>query len=241
MDAVTIYGALSAMISLSIAFTQYKPLTQSLYVQQTYSYIILALVLVALFLTLFRRYKLELNIIQYFASFILSLVFLFGLMFTSRQSLWLQHALWLGFVLCMSVMMIPTVASLSSKEILYNVVIVAVMVGVLSFIVTVDRYQTFLSWGGYLLMGLLALIVVQLLDVIFFHGTAGNRLKVYSWIGIVLFLGFVLYDTQYLLTRAKEIIATCGTKVSCANYPVESLNLFLDIINLFTDISNVRS
>jgi FtsH-binding integral membrane protein len=114
------------------------------------------------------------------------------------------------------------------------------MVIVLTLISSFDKNKIFLSWGGYLFIGLSTLIVFELLDIIFFYQTTGTRTKLYSMISIALFMGFVLYDTQLLQTRAVEVIKQCGQKVSCANYPVESLNLFLDTLNLFLNVSQLN-
>jgi len=194
----------------------------------------------ALLLSIFNKYNLEFNIIQIFATFILSLIALVALFLISREMPIIQHIVWFVFILCMSVIIYPRYQSLSGEELFRDVLTVIIIFLVLTAIGFFDQNKIFISWGNYLLIGLLSLIIFELLDIILFYQTTSTRIKLYSMIGLVIFMGFILYDTQYLQIRGEEILKQCGQNVSCANYPIESLNLFLDIINLFSNVSQLN-
>jgi FtsH-binding integral membrane protein len=98
---------------------------------------------------------------------------------------------------------------------------------ILTLFVFFSKRETFSSLGGYLLYGLLALIIFQLMDIIFLDYSY-KKIKIYGIITVILFSGFILYDTDVLLSKS----------ITNPDYPVESMNLFLDILNLFSGISN---
>lgn len=79
------------------------------------------------------------------------------------------------------------------------------------------------SWGGFLLVGLISIIVVSLINV--FIGSSLLSMVV-SIAAILIFLGFTAYDTQTI----KEQLAT---NPSPAVEVYGALNLYLDFINLF--------
>ena len=54
-----------------------------------------------------------------------------------------------------------------------------------------------------------------------------------SYITIIIFIMFILYDTKKVQENAKNCIT--------ADYINESLNLYLDTINLFANIYNVNN
>ena len=144
----------------------------------------------------------------------------------------IKHILWVSFVISMAVIMYP----LYKKTILDNTFIkvlstVFIITLILTLFVFFSKRETFSSWGGYLLYGLLALIIFQLMDIIFLDYSY-KKVKIYGMITVILFSGFILYDTDVLLSK-KNIINP--------DYPVESMNLFLDILNLFSGISNSSS
>jgi FtsH-binding integral membrane protein len=80
--------------------------------------------------------------------------------------------------------------------------------------------------GAGLMVALLALIVGSLLNGFFFH--AQWVYMMYSWLGVVIFSGFVLFDTSRILRQAREDDA-----VICA------ISIFLDALNLFLLILNL--
>ena len=85
-----------------------------------------------------------------------------------------------------------------------------------------------LSWGPILFFALLAVIVMELLLIFLFRNNLGQRsglFRAISYFVILIFMGFILYDTKRLQINAKECVK--------ADYIKESLKLFLDILNIF--------
>ena len=116
------------------------------------------------------------------------------------------------------------------------------IVGILSYLAYNSPLDTFDSWLKPMLIILCGLIFVQLIDLLFFvKGAQANsfiqRYRIYSWIGLLLFSGFLVYDTQHLIKKAHYITSVCSSKNQsiCADYPKESLNIFLDIYSDYDD------
>ncbi len=78
--------------------------------------------------------------------------------------------------------------------------------------------QDFNFLGGFLCVGLIALIVAGLMMSLF-HIAALTT--VYSVVGVLIFSGYVLYDTSRIMTR-----------LSLDQAPIGALELYLDFLNL---------
>lgn len=101
--------------------------------------------------------------------------------------------------------------------------LMATAFGSLTVYVFVSK-KDFSAWGGFLMSGLWVLIVAGILG--FFIGSSVLDLALAS-VGIILFLGFVLYDTSKILQGPQD--DAIG----------DALNLFLDAANLFLDILRI--
>jgi modulator of FtsH protease len=84
--------------------------------------------------------------------------------------------------------------------------------------------KDFFAWGGFLMSGLWVLIVASILGI--FIGSSVLDLALAS-VEVILFLGFVLYDTSKILRGPQD--DAIG----------DALNLFLDAANLFLDILRI--
>lgn len=109
-----------------------------------------------------------------------------------------------------------------------NVVILAgvtttvVFGGVALYATTTKRDLSFLS--GILFAALLALIAISIFNI--FSPLSSTAMLVFSFIGILVFSGYVLYD----FNRMKHY------GVTAEEVPIMALNLYLDFINLFINI-----
>lgn len=83
---------------------------------------------------------------------------------------------------------------------------------------------TFHSWGGMLFAALLALVVISIFNI--FFPLSSTAMLVFSFIGILVFSGYILYD----FNRMKHY------GVTAEEVPLMALNLYLDFINLFINI-----
>jgi len=96
---------------------------------------------------------------------------------------------------------------------------VVVFGGLSLYAATTKRDLTFLS--GFLLAALLAILVIGIFNI--FSPLSSTAMLVYSFIGILVFSGYVLYDVN----RMKQY------GVAEDEIPLAALNLYLDFVNLF--------
>jgi FtsH-binding integral membrane protein len=82
--------------------------------------------------------------------------------------------------------------------------------------------------GSLLIMGLFGLIIASLVNI-FFHSSAVYWIITY--VGILIFVGLVAYDTQKLKRMALSF-GEDGALMQKASI-LGALNLYLDFINLF--------
>jgi FtsH-binding integral membrane protein len=112
-----------------------------------------------------------------------------------------------------------------------NVVIMAfasttvVFSGIAIYAAKSKRNFSFL--GGFLLAALLALVAISLFNIFFPLSTTG--MLAYSFIGVVVFSGYVLFD----ISRMKHY------GVRPEDVPLMALSLYLDFINLFMSILRI--
>lgn len=229
---------LSTLIFLIIGYlciSQSKKLTPKIYVSNTYLYVTLAIIISYMIILQLLKYNYTLKPIHLLLAFIVSLVSIFGVINCSYNIP--RHLIWLLFILSMSLMIYPSYQSSNENGILNSSIITTLILTILLSIYSFYSEYDFISWKSYLLFALIALIILEVCDMLF-NSSRGEglnkRFKIYSYIAIVLFSCFILYDTQVLKKRSETITQD---KV---NYPSESLSLFLDVVNLFVNISNVN-
>lgn len=99
-------------------------------------------------------------------------------------------------------------------------VLTVAVFGGLSFYVLTTR-KDFSYLGGALFMGLMGLVAVGLLSL-FFPAMLSGLGIVYSAAGILIFGGYVLYDTSMIMNKLEPDEAVFG-----------AMSLYLDFINLF--------
>lgn len=87
--------------------------------------------------------------------------------------------------------------------------------------------RDFSQMRGFLLVGLIGLIVMLLLNVFFIQ--SGPLMMALSVIGVLVFSGFILYDTSNVLHGHET------------NYVSASISMFLNIVNLFHFLLNLMS
>lgn len=243
--------ALFALIVIGIIVNGLQePLTPNLYVFNTYFYILLALIVVATTWrisdnTSYSDYVFDANGYHLIGLFIVSLLFMFSVMISVNKII--SHTAWFLFVVCIG--LITYVQYKISKE-NGNLPIIflslVTIIGILSWISLTQPLDRFDSWFGPMMMILIGLIVIQLIELAFFaepNEKFVTRFKIYSWIGLILFSGFLLYDTQKLIKNGIQASALCDSRkhFECVDYPAESLNIFMDIINLFSSTSSIAN
>jgi FtsH-binding integral membrane protein len=99
--------------------------------------------------------------------------------------------------------------------------VTAAIFGGLSIYVHTSK-KDFSFLGGFLFMGLIGMVLVSLASMFFHLPFMGS---VFSGFGILLFSGFILYDTSNLMRRYQD-----------EQYVAATLALYLDLLNLFLNV-----
>ena len=86
------------------------------------------------------------------------------------------------------------------------------------------------SWGGFLMMGLIGIIIASLVNI-FIQSNAMTMIV--SYIGIIVFIGLTAYDTQKMKDMALTQPAGLDGGVIRKGAILGALSLYLDFINLF--------
>ena len=86
------------------------------------------------------------------------------------------------------------------------------------------------SWGSFLFMGLIGIIIASVVNL-FLHSSA--MAMVISYIGVLVFTGLTVYDTQYIKNMALSQPADAGAAAIRKGAIIGALKLYLDFINLF--------
>jgi FtsH-binding integral membrane protein len=86
------------------------------------------------------------------------------------------------------------------------------------------------SWGGFLMMGLIGVIIATLVNM-FIRSSAMSM--VVSYIGVIVFVGLTAYDTQKLKNMALTQPDGLEGSVVRKGAILGALSLYLDFINLF--------
>lgn len=206
-----------------------------IYISQTYLYIILSFLIVVVVTTYLDKYQVAINFNRLILSFIVSIGAIVTMHLFIHNSIYLEHLIWLIFVICMGIIVYPIIQFSSTMMIQQNVLIVMGIMIVLSAMAYLDTSNYFSTMTQYLCVALLIVLLFEVSDMIFFSGTTNTRTKIYNVIILIIFAFFVLSDTQRLRQKAIQ----CGHS-ACIDYPIESTSIFLDILNIFTNVSSLR-
>jgi modulator of FtsH protease len=156
--------------------------------------------------------------------FIVAVLLMFATRFTSSTPLGLIPAL--SFMALMGVMLAPTVnhyLGVNPTVVYMALYSTAAITAALALYVIVTR-RDFGNIGGYLFIALIGLVVVSLLNI-FFQSSVLHL--VLSYIGAVVFSGFILHDTSKIVTGEYD------------NYIDASIGMYLNIINLFSSMLGI--
>ena len=204
------------------------------------SYLYLFLTLAIAFSTIFSLESFKVTSDQLFTGntkfllLILSFILIFSVTMVSPRMFLLKHTLWILFIILLGIFMYPLFKEKS--DVFYHAGIsTATIVTILSVLAFTRPDLIKDSWFMPLFIGLIALIISQILERILayngiVHETRYN--KMLSYVSIVLFSLFTLYDTKQIIKNANQ----------CVNpdYINQSLDLFLDSLNIFTAIANIN-
>jgi len=135
-------------------------------------------------------------------------------------------AMLLGFATLMGLSVSGLVALFTGYSVFTAFLGAAVLFGTMSFYGYFTK-QSLDSWGKYLLIGLIAIIICSLINM--FIGSSFAQ-QIISTIAIILFMGLTAYDTQ----RIREEVSVEGQDHKAEI--LGALSLYLNFINIFTSL-----
>ena len=137
----------------------------------------------------------------------------------------LNYVALFGFTFITGVIFAPIVAFYSPAVVGQAAFLTLIVFGSLTGYAFASR-KDFSYLGGFLFVGLIALILGGVANIFFFKSNAGSYWM--AWITVFLFSGFVLYDTSQIIHRYDE-----------RGYCAAALALFIDFLNLFMAILRI--
>jgi FtsH-binding integral membrane protein len=218
-------------------------LTTKSYIATTYMYIFFALLLIVLINDM-DFIKIDSGA-KFTALAFLTIVLVFVLALLPQENQLMKHLAWIAFVGCLAIMLAPTIDFAKSENILNNVLItISIMFATMTYFAYNKPLGYFDSWYPFLYSSLLGIVVLSLVNIIFSDLNSygfNSRNFIISCVSILVFNGFLLYDTQKIIKQGKILNFVCAGKnnLECADYPTKSLSVILDVINLFTATTRV--
>lgn len=200
------------------------------YLLNTYLYIVLTFnILIIINLTLeHNKVNIPLTLPMLLVLLFVNIGIIFLLHRIDPEKVVLKHLVWLLFVIIISLIVYPLYVNSSKQVIISALFTTLFLTFVLSAIAYAKPEWISLSLGPILFFALLAVIIMELLLIFLFRNKLGEKAWLFrgiSYFVILIFMGFILYDTKRLQINAKECVK--------ADYIRESLKLFLDILNIF--------
>ena len=209
------------------------------YLLNAYLYIFLSLVLIFLTVEIYEEEKVP-SIFEYiqngFLQFIIYLSLALGLLFlvmmTSPEKIISKHLLWLLWIATMAYILYPLL--LKDSNLFSQVKLITALVMTILTVFTFWKPDLVsLGWGSTLFTILLGLILVRVIGFIFPSFYTSYTSYIVSYISLILFSFFMLWDTKLLIVKAKQCVN--------ADYINASLGVVLDGLNIFTDIFSIKS
>ena len=225
-----------------------SPATPKGYIINTYMYILLAIVTVGLSWAFLDNWDESFydNHIKSIALIVIFLLSFITIALTPTDYYLLNHTAWGLFVVSTGFMTYLTYKNNIANNNMTSVLIsLLAIIASMSYIAYTQPLDSFKSWEKPMVYSLGALILVEVLDLLFMHDSTkefAGRLKIYSWIGLVIFASLMIIGTQRLLKNSESVVIKCKDKsqLECVDYPKDSLQTILNIVNLFNMVSRTH-
>lgn len=198
------------------------------FIRNVYLYLALTIVLCAGFVKFYNSLldikQVEKYLLFSFVITIISIIILATRPIFSKSGYILNHIVWLIFIASISFSLYPYYNYNVKYAMFMTTVIFLLMTSIVEIIPNLIK-QTYKKMMIGMLFALIAIIISEL--YLFFTNQYTALLhKIISYIVIVLFSLFIVYDTSRLYDYAKQCVHS-------PNYPLLSTNLFLDVLNIF--------
>jgi len=218
-----------------------KPLqfTCKNFLLNAYLYVFLSLILIFLLTNIYEDNKVpplfkvvKFSFLHFMIFLFLSLVLLYGVMMWSPKDILGKHAIWLVWIATMAYILYPLL--LQNAQLFQHVKLITIAVMTILTLFTFWKpHLISISWGSTLLVLLIGLILIRLLGIAFPKLYTSQVDYILSYVSLVLFSFFMLWDTKFLMVKAKQCVN--------ADYINDSLGVVLDGLNIFTSIFNMKS
>ena len=211
------------------------------YILNSYLYLFLSIAII--FSTVFSMNNLNVNINNLFAGssrfllFILSIILMVSLIMLTPKYFFTKHILWILWIILMGIFIYPLYKY--KRNLFYHCGIATLtIVTVLSLLAFSKPDLIKDSWGFNLFIILLGLVVARVVEQLLGNWKIIDQNKynkMFSYISIVLFSFFILYDTKMIIKNA----GLCGTSLD-PDYINQSIDILLDSLNIFTNLANIK-
>ena len=209
------------------------------YLLNAYLYIFLSLVLIFLTIDIYEEEevpsifeKIQSGFLKFIIYLFLSLGLLWLVLITSPEKIISKHLIWLLWIATMAYILYPLM--LKNSNLFSQVkLITAIVLTILTLFTFWKPELVSLSWGSTLLIILLGLILVQVIGFIFPSFYTSYTSYIVSYISLILFSFFMLWDTKLLIIKAKQCVK--------ADYINDSLGVVLNGLNIFAEIFSIKS
>ena len=234
----TLTGSLALVVLMTFllyqnAFNKRGLPTCNNYVQNTYSYLLLSLLLVTSTISGIDQFKVKVN--YNFIYYILLFGTLFLVITTSPKNVIIKHLWYLTYVVLFSLVVYPIYKFSRHRNIFKETAIYTILIfGILTLLTYQNPNFVKNSWGSTLTSLLLFGIIASLINI--FVLSKPIKQSTMSIGFVILFCFFIMYDTKNILIRGQ----TCIENKNTPDYINESMNIFLDIINLFSDLTMIQ-
>jgi FtsH-binding integral membrane protein len=235
-----------------------EPVTEKRFIVNTYLYILLGLIITSMTVVKINHSPELLEYVNRGAGYLGLMIAMFASLFivllTSPTQQAIKHIAWITFMISAGFMAFPVFNLLKEKGTLWNTILTLIAVlGGLSYLAYSRPIKDLVTWNTFLMISLFGLIVFELIDLVMLSFNVNSlnnifefkgRFRLYNYIAIMLFSGFVIYDTNILAIKGKyteSLYNDYGSQINkLIDYPSTSLSLYLDILNLFTASGNVQ-
>lgn len=207
------------------------------YVLNTYLYFILSWAIMMSTTTTLKNLDIKLNDL-FSGPFTILLVLssislLVGLLFIPPKLFFTKHFLYIAEMILLGITLYPYFVK--NQSLFYHIALTTLIILiVLTMITFFVPHIVKDSWFIYLFIGLIGVLVARIVELIMTY-TNKQRPGFSRWtsyISVVLFSLFIMYDTKKVLVNAE----TCVDP----DYINESINLVLDSLNLFSSLYDIN-
>ena len=168
---------------------------------------------------------------------ILMFVSIFAMHYISTKQLALKHIVWLVFILATAFLFHPLyIVSKYTKTYISALLTTALLIILITITVFVKPEMISLKMGPILFWLLLIGIIMEVISRFVVKEKTDLMYKAFSYFFIIIFTGYLLYDTRVLQEHAKQCKESVG-----ADYIKESLGMFLDMFNILVRIMSLKA